>query len=209
MSDNKTIKLNLKINKMSKKFKFSIAGTEFQLPLSQVQEDSYNNNEKYIYMNAKSAASVIKQFVKQYFPDIKVWATSDVYSGGSSVRVNVSNSDGSPITDQKIWEDISSWKYTLQGGTFNGMIDMYESREDSPSTDNGTPLKYFPSYIFIENRPKWDSIEYWVSQWNEFQNSMDAEWTEKVQRLGGWLEYNKEFMNKKNIDKVASLTVNA
>ena len=208
MSDNKTIKLNLKINKMSKKFKFSIQGTEFQLPLSQVQQDSYNNNEKYIYMNAKSAASIIKQFVKKNYPNIKVWAGSEVYSGGSSVRVNVSESDGSPV-DSIIFDDIQKWESMLKGGSFNGMIDMYEMREDSPSTDNGTPLKYFPSYIFIENRPKWDSIEYWVSQWNEFQNSMDAEWTEKVQRLGGWLEYNKEFMNKKNIDKVASLTVNA
>ena len=208
MSDNKTIKLNLKTNKMSKKFKFSIQGTEFQLPISQVQEDSYNNNEKYIYMNAKSAASVIKQFVKQKYPSLKVWATSDVYSGGSSVRVNVSESDGSPV-DEVIYEEIKQWEYMLKGGSFNGMIDMYESREDKPTTDNGTPLKYFPSYIFIENKPKWDSIEYWVSQWNEFQNSLDAEWTEKVQRLGGWLEYNKQFMNKKNVDKVASLTVNA
>ena len=209
MSDNKTIKLNLKINKMSKKFKFQLRGTEFQLPLSQVREDNYNNNEKYIYMNAKSCASVIKQYVKKTYPTLKVWATSDVYSGGSSVRVNVSNSDGSEITDQKIWEDISSWKYTLQGGSFNGMIDMYETREDSVSTQSGTPLKYFPSYVFVENKPKWDSIEYWVSQWNEYQSSLDAEWTEKVQRLGGWLEYNKQFMNKKNVDKVASLTVNA
>ena len=193
---------------MSKKFKFSINGTEFQLPVTQIRDDNYDGG-KYIYMNAKSCASIIKQFVKKNYPSLKVWATSDVYSGGSSVRVNVSNSDGSPITDQKIWEDISSWKYTLQGGTFNGMIDMYETREDSVSTQSGTPLKYFPSYVFVENKPKWDSIEYWVSQWKEYQNSLDSEWTEKVQRLGGWLEYNKQFMNKKNVDKVASLTVNA
>jgi len=206
MSDNKTIKLNLKT--MSKKFKFSIQGTEFQLPLSQVQEDSYNNNEKYIYMNAKSAASIIKQFVKKNYPNIKVWAGSEVYSGGSSVRVNVSESDGSPV-DSIIFDDIQKWESMLKGGSFNGMIDMYESREDKPTTDNGTPLKYFPSYIFIENKPKWDSIEYWISQWNEYQVNLDAEWTEKIQRLGGWLEYNKQFMNKKIVDKVASLTVNA
>ena len=193
---------------MSKKFKFSIAGTEFQLPISQVQEDSYNNNEKYIYMNAKSAASVIKQYVKQKYPSLKVWATSDVYSGGSSVRVNISESNGSSV-DSHIYDDIKQWEYMLKGGSFNGMIDMYEMREDKPSTDNGTPLKYFPSYIFIENRPKWDSIEYWISQWNEYQVNLDAEWTEKIQRLGGWLEYNKQFMNKKIVDKVASLTVNA
>ena len=193
---------------MSKKFKFSIQGTEFQLPLSQVQEDSYNNNEKYIYMNAKSAASIIKQFVKKKYPELKVWAGSDVYSGGSSVRVNVSEKDGSPV-DSIIFDDIQKWESMLKGGSFNGMIDMYESREDKPTTDNGTPLKYFPSYIFIENKPKWDSIEYWISQWNEYQVNLDAEWTEKIQRLGGWLEYNKQFMNKKIVDKVASLTVNA
>ena len=178
---------------MSKKFKFSIDGTEFQLPISQVREDSYSDTkEKYIYMNAKSAASVIKQFVKQYFPDIKVWATSDVYSGGSSVRVNVSNKDGSSV-HQNIFEQISEWEYKLKGGSFNGMIDMYEYREDSPSTDNGTPLKYFPSYIFIENKPKWDSVEYWY---------------DKIVNLGEKLENNVTFMGKGIEDKVKSAIVN-
>ena len=108
---------------MSKKFKFSIKGTEFQLPISQVRDDSYNN-EKYIYMNAKSAASIIKQYVKQSFPDIKLWATSDVYSGGSSVRVNVSNKDGSSV-DSTIYDNIKELEYVLKGCSFNGMIDMY------------------------------------------------------------------------------------
>ena len=192
----------------SKKVKISIKGNDFLIPSESIGYDTYNNNEPYVYMRAKVVASIIKQFVKQNFKDIVVSSTSDVYSGGSSVRVNVCNSDGSPV-DEVIYEEIKQWEYMLKGGSFNGMIDMYESREDKPTTDNGTPLKYFPSYIFIENKPKWDSIEYWVSQWNEFQNSLDAEWTEKVQRLGGWLEYNKQFMNKKNVDKVASLTVNA
>ena len=193
---------------MSKKFKFQLRGTEFQLPISQVSTDSYDGS-KYIYMNAKSCASIIKQYVKKNYPTLKVWATSDTYSGGSSVRVNISNSDGSEITDQNVWKDISSWKYTLQGGTFNGMIDMYETREDSVSTENGTPLKYFPSYVFIENRPKWGTVEYWISQWNEYKESNNSEWIEQIQRVGGWFEYNKEFMDKKIMDKVASLTVNS
>jgi hypothetical protein len=176
---------------MSKKFKFSIKGTEFQLPISQVRDDSYNN-EKYIYMNAKSAASVIKQYVKQYYPDIKVWATSDVYSGGSSVRVEVCNQDGSQVNPID-FEKISNWKHILQGGTFNGMIDMYEMREDSPTTDNGTPLKYFPSYIFIENKPKWDSVEYWY---------------DKIVNLGEKLENNVTFMGKGIEDKVKSAIIN-
>ena len=172
---------------MSKKFKFSIDGTEFQLPISQVREDSYSDTkEKYIYMNAKSAASIIKQYVKQYFPNIKVWATSSVYSGGSSVDVHVSNKDGSSV-DPIIFDNIKNWEYKLKGGTWNGMIDLYEYREDSPTTDNGTPLKYFPSYIFINNKPKWDSVEYWYN---------------KIVTLGEKLEDNITYMGKGVEDKV-------
>ena len=41
------------------------------------------------------------------------------------------------------------------------------------------------------------------------QTNLDGEWCEKIQRLGGWLEeYNKQFMNKKIVDKVNNLTVN-
>ena len=31
---------------MSKKFKFSIDGTEFQLPISQIREDSYSDTKE-------------------------------------------------------------------------------------------------------------------------------------------------------------------
>ena len=177
---------------MSKKFNFSIKGTEFQLPISQVRDDSYNN-EKYIYMNAKSAASVIKHFVKQYFPDIKVWATSDVYSGGSSVRVEVCNEDGSKV-DSSIFDKISEWKHILQGGTFNGMIDMYEYREDSPTTDNGTPMKYFPSYVFIDNKPKWGTVEYWLNEWDENKKYFKD--------LSDFLSKNKTYMTDKEFANV-------
>ena len=63
----------------------------------------------------------------------------------------------------------------LQGGTFNGMIDMYENREDSPATDNGTPMKYFPSYIFIENKPSWGTKYYWMNDGMSGVNPTDEE----------------------------------
>ena len=83
---------------MSKKLKFEMNGVEFLLPLESYREQEWNGNvEKYIYMSAKNCASVIKQFVKKKFPHIKVWAGSDVYSGGSSVRVHVCNQDGTEV----------------------------------------------------------------------------------------------------------------
>ena len=197
---------------MNKKVKISIDGNEFLIPSESIGYDTYNNNEPYVYMRAKVVASIIKQYVKKNYPSLVVSATSDVYSGGSSVRVNVCNKDGSPISDYDVFEDIQQWQYKLKAGSFNGMIDMYEDREDSPATDNGTPMKYFPSYIFIENKPSWGTKYYWMNNWNEWcektQNPSDEEkeWIDNiVNKYGGWLGYNKQFMSKtvlKNIDTI-------
>ena len=51
------------------------------------------------------------------------------------------------------------------------MYDIYNYREDKPSTDNGTPMRYFPSYVFIENKPKWGSVEYFMNSWSEWTES--------------------------------------
>jgi hypothetical protein len=197
-----------------KKVKISINGNDFLIPSESIGYDTYNNNEPYVYMRAKVVASIIKQYVKKNYPSLVVSSTSDVYSGGSSVRVNVCNGDGSSV-DSTIYQDIKQWEYMLKGGSFNGMIDMYEMREDSPSTDNGTPMKYFPSYIFIENKPNWGTKHYWMNEWNKWIEITDLDYTptdnEKewidnvVTKYGGWLGYNKQFMSKtvlKNIDSI-------
>ena len=209
MSDNKNPK-----RKKSKKVKISIKGKDFLIPSESIGYNTYNNNEPYVYMRAKVVASIIKQFVKQNFKDIVVSSTSDVYSGGSSVRVNVCNSDGSPV-DEVIYEEIKQWEYMLKGGSFNGMIDMYEMREDSPCTDNGTPMKYFPSYIFIENKPNWGTKHYWMAEWNKWLQITDLNYTptdnEKVwienvvQKYGGWLGYNKQYMSKSVLNNIDSI----
>lgn len=195
---------------MSKKNKIylTIQGEVYNLPKSslikQGTEGMYNQ-ETYIYMNAKNSASIIKQYVKKFFPDIKVWSTSKVYSGGSSVDVNVSNLDGSPI-HQNVYEMISEFANSFQGGSFNGMEDIYEYKEGSQSTDNGTPLKYFPKYVFCNNKPKWGSVEYWMSEYNKWlENTGTDEWSHydsMVEKAGGWLNHNKSYMTKNELSKV-------
>jgi len=185
---------------MSKKLKFKLNGTEFLLPLESYQESVWNGvTEKYIYMSAKNCASVIKQFVKKNYPTLKVWAGSDVYSGGSSVRVHVCNQDGTEV-DKDWMEEISKWKWILQGGNFNGMEDIYELREDKVTTENGMELKYFPSYIFIENRPKWGSVEYWLNEYRTLQDNLTnpdyQRMVDGVKKAGSFLEYNKTYMTK-------------
>ena len=185
---------------MSKKLKFEMNGVEFLLPLESYREQNWNGNvEKYIYMSAKNCASMIKQFVKKEYPTLKVWAGSDVYSGGSSVRVNVCNPDGTPV-DSDWFDKIKQWKHILQAGSFNGMEDIYEYKDDKVTTDKGMELKYFPSYIFIENKPKWGSVEYWISEWRTLQDNLTnpdyARMVEEVKKAGSFLEYNKTYMTK-------------
>jgi len=200
---------------MSKKLKFKLNNQEFTLPISSYREDTWGSGtEKYIHMSAKNCASVIKQYVKKNFPKLVCSATSDVYSGGSSVRVNVCKKDGSKV-DSEDFKKIEQWKWILAGGSFNGMEDIYEYREDKVQTELGMQLKYFPSYIFIENKPNWGSKEYWMSEWSNWLAITDLDyhmtenekiWTDNVvNKYGGWLGYNKQYMTPsvlKNIDSI-------
>ena len=180
---------------MSKKIKLTINGDIYELPKSALvlKGSTQWEDETFIQMRAKYCASIIKQYVKKNFPNLKVWASSDVYSGGSSVRVEVCNADGSRVVST-IFDKISKWKHILQGGTFNGMIDLYEYREDSPTTDNGTPMKNFPSYVFIDNKPKWGSVEYWMNEWYENKKYF--------KNLSDFLSKNKTYMTDKEYKKV-------
>ena len=182
--------------KNTKKIKFQFQGMTFELPAVAIQEDNYNG--KYIHMGAKHTASVIKQYVKQKYGNrITVWSTSDVYSGGSSVRVNVWSKNGSP-TPYSIYEDIQNFGRCFKAGHFDGMYDIYEYRDDKVHTDNGTQFKYFPSYVFVENNPKWDSVEYWLKEWKN-------EDRKEQQGVSTWEEFineNERYMAKGMVGKL-------
>ena len=185
---------------MSKKLKFKLNDNEFLLPLDSYREQTWGGTlEKYIHMSAKNCATVIKQYVKSNFPELKVWGVSDTYSGGSSTRIYVCNQDGSEVESETM-KKISQWKHILQGGSFNGMEDIYEYRDDKLTTDNGMALKYFPSYIFIENKPKWGTVEYWLNEFETFKDNLYnpdyARMVKLVKEKGSFLEYNKTYMTK-------------
>jgi hypothetical protein len=160
-------------------------------------------------MGAKHTASIIKQYVKKFFPEVKVWSKSQTYSGGSSVDVNISNSDGSSI-HQNIYEQISEFSNKFKAGSFNGMEDIYEYKEGTITTDNNTPLKYFPSYVFCSNAPKWGTVEYWLNEYQSFKNMTSENpnydsYMAAVKKAGGWLTMNKTYMSDKEFNSVQSV----
>ena len=190
---------------MSKKLKFKLNDNVFTLPIESYREHNWGGTlEKYIHMSAKNSATVIKQYVKANFPELKVWCVSDTYSGGSSTRVYVCNPDGSEV-DYDIFKKINQWKWILSGGSYNGMEDIYEYRDDKLTTDAGMALKYFPSYIFIDNKPKWGTAEYWLNEYKTLQanvNNPDYDrMRELIKKAGSFLEYNKTYMSKSEYNR--------
>jgi hypothetical protein len=194
---------------MSKKMKFGFNKMTFELPSASLQTKKWDNNKPFINMNAKNTASVIKQYVKQkYGNSIVVWANSDVYSGGSSVRINVSKADGSPVSTN-IYNDIQLFSYNFKAGRFDGMYDCYEYREDKVTTDNGTDLDYFPSYIFVENKPKWDSVEYWLNEWNTFDPSNYSRPMVGNTLWEQFMNFNSSYWKKGTLESLTKVLVKA
>jgi hypothetical protein len=196
----------IKTPTMNKKMTFNYLGMTFELPANALQTDRWDNT-KYIYMGAKHTASIIKQYVKKkYGTRITVWATSDVYSGGSSVRINVWSKNGS-ATPLSIYQDINNFSNSLKAGRFDGMTDCYEYSDEVVSSDNGTKLKYFPSYIFVENRPKWDSVEYWLNEWKNWD---ETQWSTPAIGNTDWEKFvnrNKSYWKKGTLENLTKYMV--
>jgi hypothetical protein len=160
------------------------------LPENAVQNDNYNGT--YIHMGAKHTASVIKQYVKnKYNNRYTVWSTSSVYSGGSSVRVNIWSKNGSPAP-LEVYNDVKALGNSLVAGSFDGMYDIYEYKDNNITTQKGTPLKYFPSYVFVENNPKWDTPEYWLKEWKNLERCE----RQGVKTWEDFLEKNRTYFGK-------------
>lgn len=120
---------------------------------------------KHINIGCVGGGQMIKQYIKQKYPNhnFKVWVKSERYSGGSSLRINLSNIDGSKVSEE-IYEDIKSLGNTLQWGNFNGMIDLYEPKEEQHYTNNGVELSFQTSYVFTYNEPPFGSKEFELNE---------------------------------------------
>jgi hypothetical protein len=201
--------------KSSKKIKIKFLNEEFLLPAEVVRTDNWygkENGGKYIYLNAKHTATVIRQFIKKNFPQLKAWVTSDVYSGGSSVRVNICRTNGQLAPYE--WDKaINRFCNSLKAGSFDGMSDMYEYNDEKLHTDNGTRIAGLPSYIFVENRPAWGTLEYWLREWKDF----DAEkYSDTIKNTYGitdntwtnFLNFNRGFFPKGIEEKLVSYMTN-
>lgn len=134
---------------------FVFLGITFKLPIKFLRE---NNT---IQMDHVATASVIKQYIKAKYPELVVSTKSNIFSGGNSVDVYVTDTRGK-ATDKVIFDDIKKVGRTFQEGSFNGMIDMYENDYAEVKTDDGKyNLNVWTKYVSIIDNAKFGSRE-WI-----------------------------------------------
>jgi hypothetical protein len=146
-------------HKMSKKFKFKLNGMEFTLPMKYLKNKDWNGNPIPAEINITQGAgsSLCKQYVKKKFPNVVVSVSSNSFSMGNSVDVYISDELGAEV-DSHIIEDVKSFGSQFVYGKFNGMIDMYESKESGAITESGTKVTGNVKYLHVSNRPKFCSL---------------------------------------------------
>lgn len=148
-----------KNDKRYDKIKVNIEGIVFRLPATQLVRQDHRKNpvNPYIYLRPKDVASLMKQYVTTKYPQVTVTVSSDIYSGGDSVRVYLSDKVGNPV-DDVIRKDVDRFSLKFEQGRFDGMSDMYEYRDEAILSDNGTKISGGTKYIFVENRPQFGTL---------------------------------------------------
>ena len=134
---------------MNKKIKFQLAGIEFQL------SDKFVNSNV-IRMSHVAAANVIKQYVKQTYPNVNVSAKSDSFSMGNSVDVYLSDKYGQPVS-KEIAKDVQSFGDQFVYGKFDGMTDMYEYTRGN-FLAGGYEIDPSVKYLTVQNRAQHGSV---------------------------------------------------
>jgi hypothetical protein len=144
---------------MSKKFKFKLDGMEFNLPIKHLKTTDWNGNpmKPEISINHSAGSNLLKQYVKKNYPNVVVSVSSSTFSMGNSVDVYISDEVGNEV-DKSIIEDVKSWGNQFVYGKFNGMIDMYESKESGAVSESGTTITGNIKYLSVNNRPKFCSL---------------------------------------------------
>ena len=188
-----TSKINLEIN-----------GVKLTLPATCLVRTNWSGVAvtPFIRIRAKHAASLIKQYVKSKYPQIECSAKSQTYSGGDSVDVYLSTSNGYEVSDE-IWGDVNRFGKIFQEGRFNGMEDIYEYNEYDTTTSNGTKIDGGANYVFVNNRPQFGTVADVCRMLRDYQA---GNYIGGVRDLAGSIkEILRYGIPQKNVDKALEL----
>ena len=140
----------------NEKIKIQIQNEIYELPVKSLRNWS---GKQLIYVSHAEASSLVRQFMKKFFPEYVVKVSSNSFAGGNSLDVYVCTKLGGQVNEVD-FKQISSFANMWEYGKFNGMYDIYEDYEDSGAqTDNGFELKAGVKYVHVNNRPRFGTVE--------------------------------------------------
>lgn len=151
----------MKYSKAKINFQTNYNGKTFKFKNVTVAKSSSDSG----WVPMAGTSSVIRQFIKQRWPELKFRISSDTFAGGDSVTVYIQK----PITD-KVYKEVNAELNGFQTGSFNGMIDLYEYKNKSGISVEVDKVKYNfnTKYMSVYNRPKYGTTEY-----ETYMNSQD------------------------------------
>lgn len=105
-------------------------------------------------LDTTGIAQVIKQYVKNNFGDIKVWAKSSSYSMGSSINIYLWN------VPQEWYKQVKDFAKSFgQYNEYDGGDGIWRGREVDVKLTDGTKIGNWSPIIFVNNKPPYGSKE--------------------------------------------------
>jgi hypothetical protein len=174
--------------------KVQIAGTIYQINEKAFRTTGWNREPitPYFYASYVAAGQLVKQWVKNNYPNVVCRVKGSSFANGNSLSVNVCNVDGSPISDAD-YQAINNFAHLFEYGRYDGQHDLYESYESSGlQTDNGTKIEAGVKYVSVENRPAWDTPQYVLNcirtgeyTWDTMSKYISPKAVEQARTLAG------------------------
>jgi hypothetical protein len=174
--------------------KVQIGGTIYQINEKALRKTGWNKEPitPYFYASYVAAGQLVKQWVKNNYPNVVCRVKGSSFANGNSMSVNVCNVDGSPISDVD-YQAINNFAHLFEYGRYDGQHDLYESYESSGlKTDNGTKIEAGVKYVSVENRPAWDTPQYVLNcistgeyTWDTMSKYISPKAVEQARTLAG------------------------
>ena len=174
--------------------KISIGGTIYQINEKAFRNTGWNKEPitPYFYVSYVAAGQLVKQWVKNNYPDVLCRVKGSSFANGNSMDVNVCMPDGSPISDAD-YQAINNFAHLFEYGRYDGQHDLYESYESSGlKTDNGTVIEAGVKYVGVDNRPAWDTPQYVLNcirtgeyTWDTMSKYISPKAVEQARTLAG------------------------
>ena len=174
--------------------KVSIGGTIYQINEKAFRKTGWNKEPitPNFYASYVAAGQLVKQWVKNNYPNVVCRVKGSSFANGNSMDVNVCMPDGSPISDAD-YQAINNFAHLFEYGRYDGQHDLYESYESSGlKTDNGTVIEAGVKYVGVDNRPAWDTPQYVLNcirtgeyTWDTMSKYISPKAVEQARTLAG------------------------